>query len=404
MTTPQPRARSTTESNRTGELECIAFLRGLAALGVVFYHVRIDLWIGFATIQSHASAIDPFSRTMAWLSLPTPFLGSGVMLFFVISGFCIHFPYASPQGRSFSAVEYTVRRFFRIYPPYLVVVLFSLLVEWIVVQMGDLSTVNWKLNLLSAFMLQNWTGFQPVANPAFWTLPVEVEFYLLFPLIFWGLKSFSITWTVILSGVVTLISTAIYAAYGPLIAGHFALYWLMWVGGAALAELYQRKRLTSPRGWIIGLAFLFFIIALEATAHHLNSGNKPTPGRYGFIQDGLDAGIHLEFGLCFLVLIWWSVCNQGWYARIPVFIAGFLGLLGQISYSLYLIHMPLFFLCGHLWIHHFGTKPVNFLVGLPFCILAVAIAALLYKFVEEPSHFLGRSMARRLTGGKPSKP
>jgi peptidoglycan/LPS O-acetylase OafA/YrhL len=399
MTTDPSRASSKKDSNRTGELECIAFLRGLAALGVVFYHVRIDLWVGFGAIHTYSALVDPFSRAMAWLSLPAPFLGSGVMLFFVISGFCIHFPYASPQGRKFSAVEYAVRRFFRIYPPYLVVVILSLLVEWLVVWMGDLPAVDWNLNLLTAFMLQNWTGAQPVTNPAFWTLPVEVEFYLLFPLIYWGLKSFSMTWTVALSAAVTLIATALYAAGVPLINDHFALYWVMWVGGAALAELYQRKQLTSPPWWIIGPALVSLVLAIAATVNHILGDDSGT-GHTGPIEQTLNAGAHLEFGLFFLVVVWWSVCNQAWYARIPLFLAGFLGLLGQISYSLYLIHMPLFYLCGHLWVRHFDLKPVNFLVTLPFCLLAIAVAAILYKFIEEPSHFLGRTMARRLTGGK----
>jgi peptidoglycan/LPS O-acetylase OafA/YrhL len=41
----------------------------------------------------------------------------GVAMFFVVSGFCIHLSHARSNSRSW--VEFSRRRFFRIYPPYL---------------------------------------------------------------------------------------------------------------------------------------------------------------------------------------------------------------------------------------------------------------------------------------------
>ena len=60
-------------------------LRGAAALAVVLFHVRVTMWVGFRALYSDAgySAVD---RAMAWITLPFPFFGTAVMLFFVVSG------------------------------------------------------------------------------------------------------------------------------------------------------------------------------------------------------------------------------------------------------------------------------------------------------------------------------
>ena len=67
-------------------------LRGLSCLGILLYHVRVDLWIGWWRITSYPEEYSSFAKTVAWLSAPTPFLGYAILLFFLISGFCIHYP------------------------------------------------------------------------------------------------------------------------------------------------------------------------------------------------------------------------------------------------------------------------------------------------------------------------
>ncbi|NDH01452.1 MAG: hypothetical protein EBY43_10360 [Opitutae bacterium] len=61
---------------------------------------------------------------MAWLSIPTPFMGYAVVLFFLISGFCIHYPNTSGSIRP-NWKTYLIRRLWRIYPAYFAALLLT---------------------------------------------------------------------------------------------------------------------------------------------------------------------------------------------------------------------------------------------------------------------------------------
>ena len=75
---------------RQERVPMIDALRGLSCLGILLYHVRVDLWIGWWRIRSYPDEYSAFAKATAWLSVPTPFLGYAILLFFLISGFCIH--------------------------------------------------------------------------------------------------------------------------------------------------------------------------------------------------------------------------------------------------------------------------------------------------------------------------
>ena len=64
----------------------------------------------------------------------------------------------------------------------------------------------------------------------------------------------------------------------------------------------------------------------------------------------------------------------------------FFAWLGKISFSLYLIHFPLFKLLGYIHRESFGEKPANFLVPLAYLIPVIFVAWLFFKFVENPIH------------------
>lgn len=127
-------------------------LRGLAAWMVVYAH--------YAT---YANIDIPLLR----------FAYTGVDLFFVLSGFLFS-PYL--LGRKLVPVEFAIRRVFRIYPAYLAALALYVGMK---AAAGLPLPYLWEHLVFAHLQSREMTFFY---NPAFWSLPAEVEFYLFLPL------------------------------------------------------------------------------------------------------------------------------------------------------------------------------------------------------------------------------
>lgn len=372
-------------------LPLIDVLRGLAAFWVVLFHVRVDLWVGLRDIQSGAVAANAFEKAIAWLSAPMMFGGSGVMLFFVLSGFCVHLPLAG--GKRFDWKPYAARRFFRIFPPYLVAIALTLACEHLSRALGTAGRVSdWDTVLRSVFMVQNYgaNAGQMAGNPSLWSLPVEMELYLVYPLFLGLLRVAGAAKTFAVVAAVSVIP-AVFGHQVPVLDGSFLPYWLIWCAGAWLAEAWKTGALSRP-GAVHAIVMLFGFAA--AAAMHLA---EPMLLR--------NHGIPLErshwltchlWAVGYGILLWFVLMNPGLPSRIPAKLLSLLVWVGALSYSLYLVHFPLFRLAGDLWQKQAGSKPVNFLIPLVAAVLVVPLAALFYKLVEAPSHRLARDIGQRL--------
>lgn len=100
---------------------------------------------------------------------------TGVDLFFVLSGY-VFAPYMA--GKPLALRSHLVRRFFRLYPLYAVAVGTYAGIRWLNGQPADHLTEH----LLLAHTLES-RAIALHLNPAFWSLPPEVEFYLVLPLL-----------------------------------------------------------------------------------------------------------------------------------------------------------------------------------------------------------------------------
>lgn len=132
----------------------IELLRGVAAVMVLITHYH-DL--------------------AGWHSEALNFFHVGVDLFFVISGY-VFAPYF--YGKKLSTPSFWLKRLFRVYPLYFIAVL--------VYAMLRPYNPEWGSNLLKHLLFLHTFETREVAfslNPAFWSLPPEVEFYLLLPLL-----------------------------------------------------------------------------------------------------------------------------------------------------------------------------------------------------------------------------
>src|SRR5579859_6331331 len=108
--------------NPDQHVEMLDFIRGIAILAVLVFHT-LGLTFGYDALPWHGWWRD-FSGSFSFLCfLPVALLAqAGVAIFFVVSGFCIHVSFQR-QGRQWGS--FFTRRFFRIYPPYLLAVAFS---------------------------------------------------------------------------------------------------------------------------------------------------------------------------------------------------------------------------------------------------------------------------------------
>jgi len=379
-------------------VEWIDELRGFAALAVALVHAIYILWLGIRGLP-RGHGIGPLvDRVMALLSVPAHYGYAGVMLFFLLSGFVIHLPFAGGR-RPFRFVPYLTRRFFRIYPPYLFALLISLAIGAFLpsayVFQFHLSNMDVSHIVRSFFFLQNYphgggpgmelASNQPASNLALWSLPVEMELYLAYPLLLLGLRSMSMprlafgvaTVSVLATIVDVLIASPDVTA--PNIANFqptFLHYWVIWAAGAWLAECVATRTLPAWRRSYLAVLGILLVVALLARPKF----------HFAFALEEFFWG-----GVFFLAMLWLLQTNAS--TKLAAFRP--LARIGLISYSLYLIHIPTFLVFTALWGLGHSQLSANFGV----CLIAVAgvvpVAALMYVLVERPSIALGRRLSAR---------
>jgi peptidoglycan/LPS O-acetylase OafA/YrhL len=288
--------------------EMIDGLRGLAALAVVMHHLLI------APVGHYA-----------------------VMLFFVISGYCIAAAVEAGRRSGMGFGTFMWRRLRRIYPPYFFALVFYTLTRLVKVASGryeDLARpwLDWVQNLT----LTQWVTlpFHPVAdapqNPkllvaAFWSLNYEDQFYLVMA----GGLLLALRWRIPMPLVVAALAVAGLAwncaAPGGWITGFFLEYWVHFALGALLFYV-----LCLFPGRAARAVFLAVVIVLGCYA-----AVRVFPWRPG-VELRLRAYVEFVVVCAFTLFLYGArpfsaAISRSWFWR-PV------AALGAISYSLYLIH------------------------------------------------------------------
>ncbi len=153
-------------------------LRFLAIFSVFIYHLAGD-------VLRHKPAESIASPESNWLLATTQILNLGVPMFFVISGFILGAPFAAPylEGkRPVSLKKYFVRRLTRLEPPYVL----SMLLFFALKAMAGKGTVAELFPNLGASLVYLHGaifGSPSVINIVAWSLEIEIQFYILAPVI-----------------------------------------------------------------------------------------------------------------------------------------------------------------------------------------------------------------------------
>jgi peptidoglycan/LPS O-acetylase OafA/YrhL len=356
------------------KLPAIDVLRGVAALGVAWFHSRVDLWVGFKAIHANPAAYSRLDWLFSFLSLPASQLGGMVMLFFVLSGFCIHLPVAS-KNLSPNWSAYAVRRILRIYPAYFVALALCFIGTLIFLKGFNSASGEVTMYASTAAMLQNWMygGNQIGLNPSLWSIPIEIEFYLVYPLLLllWRRQGFNSA--LLFTLLCTLIGGAMfYLGYGLSMVTFFK-YALIWNSGAWLAEAYAKGKLPTWTYWHYIVMVATVVVTMLAGLAGVNH-------------------FYLHYGwalFSFLLLLWVLGAGSDFFVESRWWMPP-LVFAGTVSYSLYLLHFPLFKLAGSAWFQIYGSKPESFLLPTLATVLVLPFAWIFYRLIELPTHELGR--------------
>lgn len=313
-------------SSRLGHLDS---LRGLACLAVTWFHMTNTY-----TDLSWARG----SGYWGWL---------GVEVFFVISGFII--PYALYRG-NYAGVQdfgrFLKKRLLRLEPPYIASMLIIILLSWVVMRVpgfhGSQPDYNaWRLfshlGYLTGIAGQEWL------NVVYWTLGIEFQFYLLVGLFF------------------TLMMWA------------SSLQFL--IGAVIMAAL---PYIVPNSSWVVSYLGLF-VAGLACF-------------RYRIGQDGRNQ--HIFFLLIISIVLAGSMSRS---VALTVFFSAAaisfceklssvgLDYLGKISFSLYLLHVPIGGKVVNL-LSRFGSGQLWELMASLLGLVASVLAAIIFfHFVERPA-------------------
>jgi peptidoglycan/LPS O-acetylase OafA/YrhL len=154
-------------TDRLGGLDGI---RGLAALFVVVNHIFLRAFPGYPV--DHA----PFWA--GWFIYGR----FAVVVFIVLSGFSLAVSPARSGWRLGGVSRFARRRAWRIVPPYWAALVFSLLMTWLVVAQPGQSIPNGKSVVVNGLLVQDMVD-APSPNRAFWSIAIEAQLYVVFPLL-----------------------------------------------------------------------------------------------------------------------------------------------------------------------------------------------------------------------------
>ena len=145
-------------------------MRGLAALYVVVNHVFLRAFPGYPV--DHA----PFWA--GWFIYGR----FAVVVFIVLSGFSLALSPARRGWRLGGASGFARRRALRILPAYYAALAFSLAVAWLVVPPPGQGVPDAKSVVVNGLLVQNLVG-APTPDQSFWSIAVEAQLYVVFPLL-----------------------------------------------------------------------------------------------------------------------------------------------------------------------------------------------------------------------------
>lgn len=311
----------------------------------------------------------------------------GVDLFFVLSGFLITTILVNSLPKPNFLKNFYIRRILRIFPLYYFILLLSF---FFIPQFSNLDVSYYKDNQFWMWTyLQNWLFIfkEPFGDKVLlhtWSLAVEEQFYLIWPMIVLLIKKPKRLFILMLLA---------------LFATGFLRYflWSFKIEDLAYSSLYTFTRIDGLCiGSIVALSMKMnpymlkkykpYIILFAA---FVNFGFYFINNQNSFTLPYLAFAGYTTFALLFGILIYEAVINESNIIR-AIFTIKILRFFGKISYGLYVYHWPVYLLLYSYfrdWFIKKGFSGSN-MTELPAAILvtlfAIIISVISYEFFEKP--------------------
>lgn len=369
----EPRHRSGVHAQPKGRQDYLPALTGLRfvlAAWVMLHHICGPNMI----LGAWASSLAPIPATLVsggYLAVQT---------FFVLSGFVLAKTYAKTRWDGPQLWRYAAARIARIYPVYLAsLAIISPFIYSAMLKPGRSAGEKGGLLINYGFVLQGWTGSLGVGwNTPAWSLSCEFFFYLCFPLLILGLRRAGRR----LVGLTLLASLIV-----PVLLAHSSIPWEWkpihhladFAAGMAAARLFDfLKPSMGKRGY-----FLYLPAILAGAVLIINP--RIMDGTYGDLNTGLRP-------LNVIALAGFALSGGALARLLSTPTAEYLG---KISYSMYIVHVPILWWYGDWSMHGRPHMPAG-VAAVVYFVLVTAVSALAFEFVEMPANRWIRDRAGRL--------
>ena len=351
-------------------LDQITFTRFVAALTVVFFHYGQSI----------------FPANVAFLFENVTAGPIAVGYFYVLSGFIMSIAYYrpehanNPQNASFNNWKYWMARFARIYPVYLLALLIIVAAKYKSLP-DNIGAFGLHLSMLQAWV----PGYPITLNTPGWSLSVEAFFYLCFPFLLIYVYKSGIKKLIILTAVLWLATQIILMlslnsdAYAPKNHLHDFIYYnpLMhlnsFVAGMLTGILCKKssQQMNAKNSLLVIASFALIFILIWA---------RPYIETFTGLKIAYTNGLLAPAFLLFIILLGRS---EGLISTILKH--KWLILLGEASYSLYILQKPIHGLYDKIITPRIPlSETTHFYI---FLILLILISIASFKYFETPMRY-----------------
>jgi peptidoglycan/LPS O-acetylase OafA/YrhL len=370
--------------------------RGLAALWVFMFHIKAMIF-----------KVSPLLGKIA------KFGALGVPMFFVISGYCLYASASSSNVKGKKQTSFIKRRLLRIYPPFWASIVVVIILPFIIEFISSMKSGTYVSHTPSyaIYGIQDW--FQLVSltkvffntdgdlqgafnkiNAVYWSLAIEVQFYLI---IYISLL-FNKRWVKVLTAVLVLSLISLFSEYLRK-SGLFLSFWPAFSCGMALRALHE-KGITPEK--VFGTKAVFVSCLISAcmiiALHYSMLTSSINEILSYFHQFYSEVTI---FALFMTVLFWFvgqlesHIAGKGLFENcqlLKIILKPFL-MMGAASYSIYLLHAKIYEIT-EMFSHQLFNQ-ANPLYVLFTIIPTLYICYCFHQIAEKP--FMSQNYKKRIS-------